>query len=105
MKKSEAEPIRDQINASMTEIMKRKFKNPDIMPEDDQSLEGVVFELNGVKYGIHYQEWKDLKEKYGSEKHEMDSIIKTFLAAITDGNPNSTVLKLISPIRNNPEAY
>lgn len=85
--------------------MKRKFKNPDIMPEGDKSLEGVAFELNGQLYGIHFDEWKELKSKYTGEMHEMDTIIKTFLAQITGGKETSTVSKLINVIRQNPERY
>ena len=80
MKKQDAESLRDKINLALIDLMKSRFKNPDIMPEGDKSLEGVAFELGGQLYGVHFPEWKELKQKYTGEMHEMDTIIKTFLA-------------------------
>ena len=105
MGKSEAEALRDKINASLTDVMKRKFKNPDIMPEEDESLEGVAFELGGQLYGIHYQSWKDLKEKYGAEMHEMQNFTKIFLARVTGQSENGPILRMVNMIRENPEKY
>ena len=91
MKREQAETIRDQINAAMTDLMKKKFKNPDIMPADDGSLEGVAFELGGRLYGIHYQSWKDIRNGYFSEIDEMKDFTKLFLANIT-GSPEKASL-------------
>ena len=105
MGKQEAEDIRDKINASFTDLLKKKFKNPDIMKADDQSLEGVAFKLNGKMYGIHYQSWKDLKHKYSGEIEEMANFTKQFLREITDAGPGASFLSMISMIRNEPKKY
>lgn len=105
MKREQAEGLRDSINAALMKVMQSKFKNPDIMPEGDKSLEGVVFELNDTKYGIHFDDWKELKKRYTGEMHEMDNLIKVFLSQITGGDEGQTVLNLINPIRQNPEKY
>lgn len=83
MKKEQADQMKMMINASMTEIMKKKFKNPDIMKADDGSLEGVAFELNGKLYGIHYQSWKDIRNGYFKDIDEMADFVKNFLADVT----------------------
>lgn len=105
MKKEQAESIRDQINAAMTDLMKRKFKNPDIMPADDGSLEGVAFELNGQLYGIHYQSWKDIRNGYFSEIDEMKDFTKLFLARVTDSPDRASIVQMVNKVRQNPEQY
>ena len=105
MKKEEAERIRDSINATMTDIMKKRFKNPDIMPADDGSLEGVAFELNGKMYGIHYQSWKDIRNSYFGEIDEMANFTKKFLSQIT-GMPEKTGFsQMVNAIRKSPDKY
>lgn len=105
MKREEAERVRDSINAAMTDIMKRKFKNPDIMPKDDGSLEGVAFELGGRLYGIHYQSWKDIRNGYFSEIDEMANFTKKFLSQITGMPEKAGFSQMVNAIRNNPEKY
>ena len=105
MKKGEAENLRDQINAAMTDLMKRKFKNPDIMRADDGSLEGVAFELNGNLYGIHYQSWKDIRNGYFSEIDEMKDFTKLFLAKVTDSPDKASIVQMVNKVRQNPEEY
>ena len=105
MKKAEAEQLRDMINAALTDIMKKKFKNPDIMPEDDGSLEGVAFELGGNLYGIHYQSWKDIRNGYFSEIDEMKDFTKLFLARITDSPDRASMVQMVNKVRQHPEDY
>lgn len=105
MKKQEAEWLRDKINAALTDIMKRKFKNPDIMRADDGSLEGVAFELNGNLYGIHYQSWKDIRNGYFSEIDEMKDFTKLFLARVTDSPDKASIVQMVNKVRQNPEEY
>ena len=105
MKKQEAEELRDKINAALTDIMKRKFKNPDIMPADDGSLEGVAFELNGRLYGIHYQSWKDIRNGYFSEIDEMTDFTKRFLSAVTGKSEKGSLVAMVNAIRQNPKEY
>jgi cytidyltransferase-like protein len=105
VKKAEAEEIRDQINIALTEIFKSRFENPDIMPKDDKSLEGVAFELNGNLYGIHYQSWKDIRHSYYADIDEVKEFVQRFLARMI-GKPETTLLgSLISEIRSNIETY
>lgn len=99
MKKQEAEELRDKINAALTDIMKRKFKNPDIMKADDGSLEGVAFELKGNLYGIHYQSWKDIRNGYFSEIDEMSDFTKRFLSAITGKSEKGSLVAMVNAIR------
>ena len=89
----------------MTDLMKRKFKNPDIMPSDDGSLEGVAFELNGNLYGIHYQSWKDIRNGYFSEIDEMADFTKRFLSAITGKSDKGSLVAMVNAIRQNPKEY
>ena len=105
MKKAEAEQLRDMINAALTDIMKKKFKNPDIMPEDDGSLEGVAFELGGNLYGIHYQSWKDIRNGYFSEIDEMKDFTKLFLARITGSPDRASIVQMVNKVRQHPEEY
>lgn len=105
MRKGQAETIRDQINASMTDLMKKKFRNPDIMPADDGSLEGVAFELNGNLYGIHYQSWKDIRNSYFSEIDEMKDFTKLFLAKVTGSPDKASIVQMVNKVRQNPEQY
>ena len=105
MKKHEAEELRDKINAALTDIMKRKFKNPDIMKADDGSLEGVAFELKGNLYGIHYQSWKDIRNGYFSEIDEMKDFTKLFLARITGSPDKASIVQMVNKVRQNPEEY
>ena len=105
MKKQEAEELRDKINAALTDIMKRKFKNPDIMPEGDGSLEGVAFELKGKLYGIHYQSWKDIRNGYFSEIDEMKDFTKLFLARVTDSPDRASLVQMVNKVRQEPEKY
>ena len=105
MKKQEAESLRDQINAAMTDIMKKKFKNPDIMRADDGSLEGVAFELRGKLYGIHYQSWKDIRNGYFSDIDEMKDFTKIFIAQVTGQSEKGSLVKMVNAIRQNPDEY
>lgn len=105
MKKEEAERIRDSINATMTDIMKKRFKNPDIMKADDGSLEGVAFELNGKLYGIHYQSWKDIRNGYFSEIDEMANFTKKFLSQITGMPEKAGFSQMVNAIRKTPDKY
>lgn len=89
----------------MTDLMKKKFKNPDIMPADDGSLEGVAFELGGRLYGIHYQSWKDIRNNYFNDIDEMANFTKKFLREITGMNEHSGFSKMVTTIRTNPEKY
>ena len=89
----------------MTDLMKKKFKNPDIMPADDGSLEGVAFELNGQLYGIHYQSWKDIRNGYFSEIDEMKDFTKLFLARVTDSPDKASIVQMVNKVRQNPEQY
>ena len=105
LKKEQAEEIKNQINASLTDIFKSKFKNPDIMPKGDESLEGVAFELNGNLYGIHYQSWKDLKHSYFEDIDEVRDFVRLYLARMMEKPEGSLLSSLVSEIRNNIDKW
>lgn len=105
MNKQQAEAIRDEINQVMTRIMHEKMPNPDIMPKDDKSIEGVAFELNGKLYGINYAEWKDFKHKYTDEMRTMSDALRNFMAELTGMNPNGKFLPIVNELRSNPDKY
>lgn len=99
--KAEAESLRDQANAALSQLMRQKFPNPDLMPDGDRSLEGVAFELDGNLYGIHYQEWKDTRNGYFSEIDEMKDFSKSFLAKVAGLPERTGISQLVSAIRQN----
>lgn len=105
LNKATAENLRDQINAALTEIFQTKFKNPNIMPKDDQSLEGVAFELNGELYGIHYQSWKDLKHTYFEDIDEVRDFVRLYLARMMGKPEGSLIGSLVTELRNNIEKW
>ena len=105
LSKAEAEKLRDQINQSLTKIYKRSFKNPDIMPDKSDSLEGVVFELDGVMYGINYKSWKDIKAKNTSDIDAIRNFTKNIFLTLT-GLPSTTRYSaLFNEIRKDPKKY
>lgn len=105
LNKTTAEEIRDKINSALTSIFKLKFKNPDIMPKGDQSLEGVAFELNGNLYGIHYQSWKDLKHSYFEDIDEVRDFVRLYLARMMGKPEGSLLSSLVSELRNNIDQW
>lgn len=105
VKKAEAENLKLEINAALTEIFKQKFKNPDIMPKGDKSLEGVAFELGGELYGIHYQSWKDIRHSYYEDIDEVKEFVQRFLARMIDKPETTPLGSLVSEIRSNIEKY
>lgn len=105
VKKAEAETLKMEINAALTDLLKKKFKNPDIMPEGDPSLEGVAFELGGELYGIHYQSWKDIRHSYYSDIDEVKEFVQRFLARMIDKPETTPLGSLIAEIRTDIEKY
>lgn len=97
----EAENIKLQINAALTEVFKKKFSNPSLMKANDGSLEGVAFELNGNLYGIHYQTWKDIRTGYYKEIDEAKEFVIRFLAKLAGKSPDSPKSKIVDEIRQN----
>ena len=100
-----AEEIKMEINAALTDILKKKFKNPPIMDPEDESLEGVVFELGGNLYGIHYQSWKDIRKSYFADIDEVKEYVKLFLAKMTGKSENASISSMVSEIRSNMDKY
>lgn len=105
LKPADAENIKMMINAELTDIFKKKFKNPSIMPEGDKSLEGVAFRLNGNLYGIHYQSWKDIRTSYYKDIDEIKEFEHKFLANMIGVSETTKLGTIISEIRSNIEKY
>jgi len=105
MKSSAANELKMQINAALTDIFKKKFKNPSIMKKDDKSLEGVAFQLNGNLYGIHYQSWKDIRQGYYKDIDEIKEFVKLFLAKLTDKTAGSSISSMVKEIRSDLPKY
>ena len=105
LKKAEAEALKMEINDALTTLFKEKFSNPDIMPEGDQSLEGIAFDLNGNLYGIHYQSWKDIRHSYYEDIDEIRDFLQIFLAKMVDKPATTPLGSLVSKIRANIDEY
>ena len=105
LKAKPAEEIKMEINAALTDIFKEKFKNPSIMDPEDESLEGVAFELDGNLYGIHYQSWKDIRTSYYKDIDAVKEYVTRFLADMTGKSENTGLGALVSEIRSNIDVY
>lgn len=105
LSKKTAEELRDKINEVLIKICKRSFKNPDIMPEKSDSLEGVVFELDGVMYGINYESWKKIKAHNTSDIDAIRNYVRDFLIELTGLPEKSSFSKFLNTIRANPKDY
>ena len=97
--------LKNQLNNDLTKVFKSKFKNPSIMKDDDKSIEGVAFELNGNLYGINYQSWKDIKQNNLKSVIEIQDFVKNFLAKIAGMSENSNINTIVKELRNNIDKY
>lgn len=103
MDKQQAEDIRDRINSALTEAYKDKFSSPDIM-KDGSTLEGVVLELNGTMYGIHYDSWKDIKNRNLGLSQDIDDLFGNMVGELVGMSPTVGMGKLMTKLRNNKSA-
>lgn len=104
MGKQQAESLRDRINSTLTEMYKTQFKSPDIMSNGD-TLEGVVLELNGNTYGIHYDSWKEIKNKNLGLSTDIDDLFKRMVGELVDMSPNVGMGKMFAKLRQNKDMY
>lgn len=102
MSRQKAEEIRDEINKCLTDAYKREFKSPDIM-KDGETLEGVVLELKGKTYGIHYDSWKEIKSRNLGLSQSIDDAFGDMVGELVGMSPTVGMGKLLTKLRANKD--